>query len=280
MDDTIVYCRISSSAQKYGVSLDAQLDQCLTNNPAASCIQEINSAFKGTPPILSDIVNNKKNTRVIFHAVDRFSRNVQRGISNLETMIKNKCVLIFIRENLTIDCLKGPAYDRFIELLKQAESESISIGNRVKTSLEYLIKNGFHSGGSVPYGYNLVKDNMFPGRKRLVKNNYESTVVKFITLACTKGTSISQLNKVLSKVAPIAKKDPIVVELNGKELTHLTSSISRYNIAWFLNAYGVKYRKGKNWSEGSVSLVYSKSQKKKRKSCPIEEGRKRKKHCK
>lgn len=264
---TIVYCRISSSGQTKGVSLDFQLDECkraLISNKISdfALVQEVNSAYEQIPPLLNTLLC-KRSHRIVFYAVDRFSRNVAHGIESAKTLIKNKCVLVFIKDQLIVDTTEGAQWLKFVQLLTHSEAESRSISIRVKSAICYLKRKGYHVSGHVPYGFSTIPDSENPKRKCLSPDEKESDILNFISFCRTKGTSIEQLNRALEKISPNIS-DPIVLEWTEdnktEELKCIRYEISYEDIAYFLNAYEVSYR-GKNWTSSLVRSVYSRSKK-------------------
>jgi DNA invertase Pin-like site-specific DNA recombinase len=266
--NTTVYCRISSVGQLSGFSLDVQLDECkralVANNISdAVVVQEVHSAYEEIPPLLQELIRKRKH-RMVFYAVDRFSRNVIKGIESAQTLINNKCVLIFIRERLMVDSTNGKEWLKLVQLLTQAEAESKAISNRVKSVVAYLKRSGYHTSGRVPFGFSVSPDAIIPKRKRLHPNHQESDVMKFITLCRTKGATIDSINQALDRAVPGAIADPIVIEWKDKDKTikleALKYEMSYQDITYFLNEYGILYR-GKRWTINLVQSVGRRSQK-------------------
>lgn len=266
--NTTVYCRISSVSQLNGFSLAVQLDECkralLANNISkADIVQEVNSAYEEIPPLLQKLIH-KRAHRMVFYAVDRFSRNVNKGIESAQTLINNKCVLVFIRDQLIVESTNGEEWFKLVQLLTQAEAESKAISNRVKGVVAYLKRSGYHTSGRVPFGFSVSPDAIIPKCKRLHPNQQESDVMKFITLCRTKGASIESINQALDRAVPGAIADPIVIEWKDKDKTikleALKYEMSYQDITYFLNEYGILYR-GKRWTINLVQSVYRRSQK-------------------
>lgn len=273
---TVIYCRISSQSQAQGVSLDAQISFCknylnglsgVRNGPMESftIVQEIASVYsEKTPPLLNVLVQ-KKNHCVVFYSVDRFSRNSKAGRTNALTMLKNKTTLIFSQENLVLSPKDSPKdsqtsreWNLFVDLLDKAHAESRAISNRVKNSFQYLRENGFHTSGSVPYGFEAVPDAKQPQRKRLQECKVETEILNFIQLCRKKNANVDEINKSISMCSPLADVNPIVIEKNSRVCRTLEHPIEYRDIAWFLNEYGLSYR-GKEWTIYSVSSVYNRA---------------------
>lgn len=268
---TTVYCRISSIGQADGVSLDAQLDECkraLAGNKIVDpiLVQEVCSAYESTPPML-EILTRKRNHRMVFYAVDRFSRNVLNGIENATKMLKQGCELIFIRDRLVVREASGTNWLKLVQLITQAEAEAKAISARVTGAIAYLKRNGYHHSGHVPFGFDAVQDVEKPNRKRLRANADEEHVMKFIVLCRTRGSKVTELNKALTAAAPAAARDPIVLEWTDKgetkKMKELKYEMEYEDITYFLNEHGLTYR-GKRWTKASVSAVYQRFLKRKR----------------
>lgn len=257
----IIYCRISSAIQQDGISLNAQLESCMNTartmghiNPTV--IQEVGTARGNIPPLL-DVLSNKKGIIVIFYSVDRFSRNIQKGNELIDRMIKNGQTLIFIRENIILKNDENyNNYRNSLNLaLSHAEVESNAISDRVKLAFLQYKNQGFHVG-TVPFGKSTISDSIHINRKRLVNNTREQKIIEFIKGCCTEGFSVAEINNILKQLAPIAESDPIVVEIEEKQISHLISPLNYSTIADFLNDYEVPYRNNKKWTASIVSRIY------------------------
>ncbi len=260
---TTIYCRISSLNQTQGVSLEAQLEECkqaiqFNKHTVDSVVQEVCSAYESTPPLL-ETLTRKRNHRVVFHAVDRFSRNVLNGVKNAKQMLKYHCELVFVRDRLVVRETQGPEWLRLVSLITQAEAESKNISLRVRNAISFLKRNGYQHSSHVPYGFSSLPDPVKPHLKRLHPNTVENAITKFIVLCRTKGASIGDINKALREFAPSAYKNPIVIEWNdtrGKVLlSSLRYELSYDDIAYFLNEYGMVYR-GSEWNSKNVASIY------------------------
>ena len=263
---TTIYCRISSAGQEQGTSIDSQQEACqklarANGIAAVSIIHETHSAYNSVPPLL-EVLLRKKNHRYIFYAVDRFSRNVKLGIENATLLLKNKCTLIFDREELTVTSSEGTQWDKLVEHLEQAEAESRAISMRVKGAITYLKGKGYHASGHVPFGFETRPDPIKPQRKRLHEELSEQAILAFIRMCRTEKAKVAEINRLLRIISPRFSENPIIVEhpdhvtKDGyyKPLKTLVSVFTYKDIAYFLNEYGANHR-GKAWTAQSVSSV-------------------------
>jgi len=292
---TYIYCRVSSILQLQGVSLDAQLNACsstaaMNNLKEIVKIQEVCSARHGLPPLLSLLANKKKIT-LICYSIDRFSRNVELGMSLAKKMLENGCTLIFLREQLFLTGTSN--INKLRDGILAAQTESDAISSRIKMVRNEYKQQGYHIG-PVPYGYfsSPVEHTSF---KRLEEDPYEQKVLEFIRLCSQKGPSVKDINQVLAELSPMAHSDPLVFEAeetteieqevkgdeekkeNRKRKSHgrqgtrikkvkvkhavVIDRLERYmcvdDIAGFLNEYGISYR-GRHWTRSIVSNIVKK----------------------
>ena len=252
-----IYCRVSSTLQQDGISLDAQYAKCLEklsqyNLNTSSLIQEISSVRKHIPDLLR-YLSNKKNATIVFYSVDRFCRNYNNGIEVVNRIINNGGRVIFIREN--IDSSVASWRTNFENYLRIAQAESDAISDRVKTAIKQYRNEGYHVG-YVPYGKTSVIDIKNNKRKRLQMNQTEQFVIEFIVACRTPGIAVKFINNVLQQLTNDAKEYPIIVEINDIELTEIKHAIDYKTIADFLNQYGITYRNGNQFTAQIVQNIY------------------------
>jgi DNA invertase Pin-like site-specific DNA recombinase len=257
---SLIYARVSSKQQKGGVSLSFQVQECKRAATGSyKIVTEVHSAFRVVPPKLKE-VTKAQNTRVVFYAVDRFSRDEKLGTRLAEKMLEKGCTLVFTREKLVLGLGRRGAVSRkdwrtFLRYLREGEAESEKISLRVKGSIRYLKENGYVSG-PVPFGYT-TKEVPDEKRLKLVEDEIEMSVLDFISLCATKGSSVLEINQALCTFAPIATEDPLVVEYEEVPVTHLKYRFTYQEIAEFLNLYGSTCR-GAKWTADKVESLFAK----------------------
>jgi DNA invertase Pin-like site-specific DNA recombinase len=251
----VIYCRVSSLGQNvYNKSVSLRSQECICGkfsyenklNPRR-IYKEINSAYNRIPPVLSEVVN-LKNTVIVIASVDRFSRSSKFGIEMSKKCIQNGNSLIFIREKLHI--VKITDVQKLSEILKMTEGESKLISERVKTSKKYLKDAGLYSGGTIPYGYTLVK-------RKLVPHTYEQNVINFIKICKNPIIKSKDLNDAMKKISSYEKYEYIdCYDTDGDVVSCITESLSNAEISNLLNSYKIEKRK-KLWNASKISRIYS-----------------------
>lgn len=238
----IIYCRVSTIGQNNynkSVSLQAQEQICMKyaheNNLRVKTIyKEVHSVFNQTTAIM-DNITNEKNKTIIISSVDRFSRSVNIGIKIATQTLENKNKIIFIQENFI--CQSNDDLPLLKSFLQNSEHESTVTGNRIKKAKSFLVDNGMFTGGSIPYGYDIID-------RKLVKNLYEQKIIKFIKTCRDKKILCYDLNTQMKELTT----DKIYIPINcynrkGRNIKNITEPISFRDIADLLNSYGVLKRK-------------------------------------
>jgi DNA invertase Pin-like site-specific DNA recombinase len=251
----VIYCRVSSLGQNvYNKSVSLRSQECICGkfsyenklNPRR-IYKEINSAYNKIPPVLSEVVN-LKNTVIVIASVDRFSRSSKFGIEMSQKCIQNGNSLIFIREKLHI--VKITDVQKLSEILKMTEGESKLISERVKTSKKYLKDAGLYSGGTIPYGYTLVK-------RKLVPHTYEQNVINFIKICKNPIIKSKDLNDAMKIIYSYEKYEYIdCYDTDGDVVSYITEPLSNAEISNLLNSYKIEKRK-KLWNASKISRLYS-----------------------
>lgn len=241
MSTCVIYNRVSSLSQNEynkSVSLQAQEQMCLkfaheNKLHVKSIFKEVHSAFNRKPQILSEVIN-RKNQIILIACIDRYSRNVSVGLKMATTSFKNNNKLVFIQEK----CVCETHSDLILlkRFLQTTENESKTIGNRIKQTRTFLINNGMFAGGAIPYGYNVVE-------RKLVKNEYEQSVIEFIKLCMKDKLLCDDLNRKMSELAKISPYVPInCYDKGGNKVGCITEPLTKQEIADLLNSYGVLKR--------------------------------------
>ncbi len=258
--EAIIYCRISSMAQKEGVSLAVQeqvcLDYCKKNGwQVIHIVREITSATdtKNQKLLLSIVESygeDKIPRKLIVYNISRFSRNVSKGLELARKMRENNLHLVSSMEMIDVSTASGEF--NLTNLLNAAEFESKLIGKRVKDALEKLKKEG-HQLGRAPFGSKVEK---IEDKRKFVVEEKEQGIIQFIVLCRTVGTTVDTLNESLQKICSEEEYAPI--KLSRKKL--LVEELSYDNISELLNSYRIQNR-AKPWTKNAVSRIYKRYQK-------------------
>lgn len=249
---TYIYCRVSTPTQAKSDkhSMDVQRNMCLDfiqthNLEIDTIVHEVGSAYNQSKVrIKLQSLINKKKCNIIVMNVDRFCRNIEKGIEMLEKVIKNKSRLIFVEENIIFDEVSYDiTFPKLKKLLKSAQAESEKISKRISATFLYKKKHGIFTGRSPKFGCQVID-------KKLAPNPHEQKIIEFIGLMRTRGESISKINNALKS---LYKGKFVRLELSN-DSECLSEPLTYHNIADVLNDYDILKRNIK-WNSRSVSSV-------------------------
>jgi len=212
--------------------------------------KEVCSAYKKKPNVLNSLVQ-RNNLYLIVYNVSRFSRSLKLGLEMLSTLFTNGGKVYFVDEG--VEYAHDSDLDKLKIFLLKAELESDVISHRVKSSKKYLREKGKYSGGSIPFGYTIDKDNV------IIPDLSESSIIKFIKECGCKRVIASRLNNIMRKIMmelfPNVKYTSIILyNVDGK--SRRINKLSYANIADLLNSYDIKKR-GCSWKSYTVKTAIS-----------------------
>lgn len=256
----VIYIRASTKEQ----GIDAQKyiceEFCFNNRLYIdNIIIEKCSAYKNNKQVLLDnFIKNNSNTNIniVVASADRFSRNIKKADELVKIMNEKNINLISVKENITLSTAFGK--HEFRKLINASQYESELIAERVKNSVIYRKANNIHMG-KAPYGYAT-----FNGK--LVKNNNEQKIIKFISMNVCRETTTHKLStNLLNLLKDINSENannfvPIVITLEDDhyEYRELNSSEkfkpTMKTISEILNEYNIKKR-NTSWNTSSVNYV-------------------------
>ena len=181
MQDTIIYCRISTKNQKFGYSLDLQnyicTEYCIKNNfNIINNIYEIGRAtnIKNLKQLI-DIINNNNNINIVIQESTRLCRNIN-DYNNIINICKNNNNIIHsIGNNIITNNINS-----IIELMncvKQGELESLILSKRIKKNIEYRKMINTYVPPIAKFGYMFKYIN---NQKYLIINKKEDIIIKLI----------------------------------------------------------------------------------------------------
>lgn len=194
----IIYCRVSSEAQRDGVSLNAQEEALkqycqLFNFEAVRVIKEVASAKNlKQRPLLQEALKELGKTAdgLIIYRLDRLSRSVKDLSSLVEQYFNNKHSLISFSENLNGDDASG----RFLLhiLISVAELERNKISDNTKLSLAHLKKAGKRVSRFPQYGFKHLDGRLIPSKE-------EQAIIQIAKQQHQEGCSSYRIAKNLTK---------------------------------------------------------------------------------
>jgi DNA invertase Pin-like site-specific DNA recombinase len=257
--DCVIYIRVSSNEQNVDAQKYACEEYCFNNRLYIKGVHtEKISAFKGSKQKeLQDLLNTYSNVNLIVFSIDRFSRSSVNAESYINIMNAKNINLISVKDKINLNTAFGK--HEFRKLISIAQYESELISERVKNSVKYRKENGIHMG-KVPYGYSKFN-------KKLVKDNEEQTVIKFIVRNSKKDSTPAKITKELySLMKKLNREDiaPILFTVEDEEFEYRQIKdnekvkISFSTICQILNDYNI-LNKGKKWTVGSVNRLFKKT---------------------
>jgi len=144
------------------------------------------SAYKGIPKDMQKITEAANDgDSIICYRVDRLSRNIVRFLEVLENLDERGVEIFSLTDGLNYTEHKL----EMIELILQAQKESVMIGKRVKMGVEKRKQRGDETLGAAPYGQCLVREQ--GGRIVLAPAAHEQEVIEMIR----QGATATELNE-------------------------------------------------------------------------------------
>lgn len=180
-----VYVRVSTQEQaKEGYSIGEQIDRLKKYADAHGWIvvkiytDAGHSGANQDRPALQDLIMDVKAgkiDKVLVYKLDRLSRSQKDTLELIEDVfLKNNCDFESMTEKFDTSTSFGRAMVGILAVFAQLEREQIK--ERMSMGIEARMKEGKWRGGkSVPFGYDYE-----PALEKLVINEYEAMIVKFI----------------------------------------------------------------------------------------------------
>jgi DNA invertase Pin-like site-specific DNA recombinase len=249
----VIYNRVSSMSQNsYTNSMSLHTQESICSKFAnenglnvRSVYKEVHSAFHKVPNVLKTVINLSK-CNILISDISRFSRSVDVGLDMAKTALKNKNRIVFIQEQFS--CSTPDDLILLAQHLQGTESESRTIGIRIKKARNYLIENGMHAGGTAPYGYDVVEH-------KAVRNQYEQNVLQFIRKCQQNRISSDDLNNMMIDITKTKIYDPIICyDKNDVAVVNITERLTNPEIADLLNSYDIDKR-GLSWTAAMIKTA-------------------------
>lgn len=183
------YARVSTDSREQLISLDAQrshYETCIKSNPNWEYVGlYYDEGVSGTRMAKRNGLNKMlddceagKIDFIIIKSISRFARNTTECLEAVRKLIKMKVFIYFEKENINTGDMENELLLTIFSSL--AESESISISENEKWSIEKRFQNGTYVVACPPYGYK-NEDGL------MVINEDEVDVVRYIFSACLTG---------------------------------------------------------------------------------------------
>ena len=113
---------------------------------------------------------------LIIYAVDRLSRNHEKGMQFIETMLKRGLTIHFVTEQIVLSDSDRSKMDTVSKLLQQAQDFSDQISSRVKNTFTRLRNEKNYFSGNTKYGFARYL-NRTAGKYQMLKNNEEIKII-------------------------------------------------------------------------------------------------------
>lgn len=182
-----LYGRYSDAKQDDGYSIEYQLSECqdyLNKQGLTLTKTYIDQAITGTKvagrEAFHELINDVKNGLIdviVVYKFNRIFRNAYESHKYRKLFKKHNVQLISVTQLMDDDTSAGRLMINVLADIDQFQSETIS--DFVKSSMREMAKQGYFTGGTVPYGYKLetVFDNGKKQKKKYVPDEYEKEVV-------------------------------------------------------------------------------------------------------
>ena len=183
-----LYARYSDSKQDDGYSIEYQMSECqdyLNQNGLTLTKPYIDQAVTGTKvagrEAFHELIHDVKNELidiVVVYKFNRIFRNAYESHKYRKLFKKHNVRLISITQLMDDETSAGRLMINVLADIDQFQSETIS--DFVKSSMREMAKQGYFTGGTVPYGYKLetVFDNGKKKKKKYVPDEFEREVVQ------------------------------------------------------------------------------------------------------
>jgi DNA invertase Pin-like site-specific DNA recombinase len=240
-----VYCRVSSSQQQDGVSLQSQSDRLsryVRDNGLniRVMITEIRSAYVRSRNSFISILNGAKH--LVVADVSRLSRRVHEGTRSLDELVHRGVTIHFVDDGIVTRPGNEEGYERVVQLLRAAERESERIGTRIRLVKAYNRSQGRPTGGLRPFGMCTTRKVLADGRSVPVNAlvPHECNVVKFIDKCRSNRYSGRELTVLMREISIYEHAIETICDDEVSEYN--TIPMSAKDIADLLNDYSVLYR--------------------------------------
>lgn len=194
------YCRVSSDRDEQLVSLETQIkhyEAYIKANPAWEFAgvyydEGITGTKKEKRPELLRMIADCEDRKIDFivtKSISRFARNTIDCLELIRKLINLGVFVYFEKENLNTESMESELLLSILSRL--AESESASIAENNKWSIEKRFQNGTFKTSCPPYGYDVVDG-------ELIVNEAEAEIVRFIFAEILSGKGCGKIAEALN----------------------------------------------------------------------------------
>lgn len=211
-----LYARYSDAKQDDGYSIEYQLSECqdYLNKQGLSLTKTyIDQAITGTKvagrEAFHELIHDVKKENldvVVVYKFNRIFRNAYESHKYRKLFKKHNVKLISVTQLMDDETSAGRLMINVLADIDQFQSETIS--DFVKSSMREMAKQGYFTGGTVPYGYKLetVFDNGKKKKKRYVPDEYESEIVRTLFEMYADNYSLRYLQTYLKNIGAFTRQ--------------------------------------------------------------------------
>lgn len=202
-------CRVSTKKQEGPTHLSLDMQSAKLTRMARQrypdarikVIRISESAYKGIPKKLAELIEFLGNGDVLlFHSVDRVSRNIVKFLGSLEELNDRNVSIYAMVENMWYHEKKLD----FIQHIVNANREAETLARRIRQAIQARIERGDDFGCS--YGYKLAREEK-TNRLYRVEHPQEQKIIEQIGRMYDKGDSIQSMVVSLNKRCKKRGKD-------------------------------------------------------------------------
>ena len=203
------YCRVSTDSDDQMISLDAQIkhyEAYIKANPdwefAGLYYDEgITGTKKEKRPELLRMISDCENKNIDFivtKSISRFARNTTECLEMVRKLINLGIFIYFEKENINTGSMESELMLSILSGL--AESESLSISENNKWSVQRRFQNGTYRISCPPYGYDAVDG-------KLIINEEQAEIVRFLFSEILSGKGTQKIADDLNRRGIPTKRD-------------------------------------------------------------------------
>jgi len=257
-NNAIIYTRISTKDQQNGLSLDSQKAICQnycseSGMQVIGIVAEIISAKQiSNQKLLNQTIENNSNIHLVVNDASRFCRNFTDGVVILDKMIKKNIILHCAEKKMI--CSNNADFKTIVSDFKDAETEIVTLGNRVRRTINYKKANNTYLPSVAKYGtrhvYVIVNEKPI---KKIENEPIEQKIIQLVKKMYYGGTAI-EIETFLKELTGNSshKLYDYRKEVNVQKVEY--GNMRKTDIAEFLNYINI-FKRGRRWTSFSIGNI-------------------------
>ncbi|HMV65388.1 MAG TPA: recombinase family protein, partial [Myxococcota bacterium] len=210
-----IYARCSDTKQaEKELSIPAQVDACRAEAARQGWVvvrEFMDEGISGRTdhrPAFQDMIAAAKETPRAFDVIlmwelSRFARNREHA-SFYKNLLRKRGVTIASLHERVEDSAQGRLMEGFIEAMDQYYSENLA--QDTKRGMIRKVKQGEWVGGSIPYGYRVLRPEGRQREAKMVLNEAEAPLVRRIFADAARGVGAATIARVLNREGVTTRK--------------------------------------------------------------------------